>query len=71
MNYRIYLKTPEMKKYGAISGGGIAHNLIYAEMWEDQTTALLAFAGLVRINPSDWKWQLRSVDQHIIKQSEA
>jgi hypothetical protein len=40
-------------------------------MWEDQTTALLAFAGLVRINPSDWKWQLRSVDQHIIKQSEA
>jgi len=60
-----------MKKYGAIGGKTITHNLIYAEMWEELDIALMAFESLVRFNPSNWKWQLRSIDQHIIKQSEA
>ena len=73
MNYRIYLKTPEMKNYGAISisSGGIARTLIHAEMWTDIDIASKAFDGLIRINPKSWQWQLRDVKQKVIRQSGA
>jgi hypothetical protein len=57
-----------MKKYSAISGNGITHNLIYAEMWETLENATKAFDSLTTTNKSDWKWQLRDVNQKIIKQ---
>ncbi len=71
MNYRIYVKTPDMNKYGAISGGGIANNLIYAEMWNDLETATKAFDSLIVINPKNYKWQLRDTNHKIIRRQES
>lgn len=71
MNYRIYVKAPPMNKYGAISNGGIAGNLIYAEMWENLQLALKAFDKLIEINPKKYKWQIRDVRQKVIRHWEA
>lgn len=70
MNYRIYLKTNEMKTYKAIGGGSVTNNLIYAEMWDKLEDAIKAFDSIVSINDSSWKWQLRDVNKKVIKQSE-
>ncbi len=60
MNYRIYVKLPEKKRWYPISGGGIAHNLIYAEMWDCKERADMCCASLTKTNP-DMLFEVRGV----------
>lgn len=59
MNFRIYVKLPEKKRWYAISGGDITTKLIYAEMWNDKEIADKACESLIKTNP-DLKFEVRA-----------